>query len=132
MVAPAPGSTPVKKPRIEERSETGAASLTSSLVSFMLPMFFICSCSLALLSASGFKMPIKVSPRAKVAIAKSRKLKPSIKSVRPKVKRSTPIPLSIPTVESIKPSTVIIHALMTWPLPAKAATAERPTSMSAK
>ena len=132
MVAPAPGSTPVKKPRIEERIETGATSLISSLVTFIEPMLLSLSCSSSRVSSEGFKMPINVSPSAKVAIANNRKLKPSIKSVRPKVKRSTPTPLSIPTVDSIKPRIVIIHAFITCPLPANAATADKPRSISAK
>ncbi len=37
-----------------------------------------------------------------------------------------------PTVAMIRPSSVIISALATWPVPAKAAMAERPTTISAK
>ena len=65
-------------------------------------------------------------------MANNKKLKPSIKSVKPKVKRSTPMPLSIPTVDNIKPKIVIIQAFKTCPLPANAATADRPTSINAK
>ena len=72
------------------------------------------------------------SVRAKVAIANSRKLTPSIRLTLPKVKRGAPEVTSVPTVAIIKPNTVIIMALITWPLPEKAATAVKPRIIKAK
>ncbi len=56
----------------------------------------------------------------------------AIRSSMPRVKRCMPTAASVPTVESMSPSTVISSALVMLPLPAKAATAVRPRTISAK
>ncbi len=133
MVAPAPGSTPTKKPSTDERPMTGAISRTSSRVTAMEPRLR-CASSSRRRSASdlGFNTAISASDMAKVAMASSRKEMPSIRSMEPRVKRCTPCVWSVPTVESMRPNTVISSALVTWPRPANADTAVRPSTMSAK
>ncbi len=96
----------------------------------MLPSFFK-SCVTAPSSARS-STDINASASAKVAIASSRKLMPSSRSIEPKVNRSTPVARSVPTVDSISPNTVMINAFNTCPLPLKAATAESPSTISAK
>ncbi len=131
MVAPAPGNTPTRKPNTEERAMVGAICPISSLFSFMLPNCPISICGSAS-RCSPFITVITTSVSAKVAIASSRKLIPSIKSILPKVKGVVPDVISVPTVAIIRPKTVINSALITCPLPEKAATAVRPRTMRAK
>ncbi len=110
----------------------GAISLTSSLLSLRLPSCCICLASSSLLSLLGRSTAIRISARAKVAMASSRKEKPSRRSGNPKVNLSTPTLRSMPMVEIMMPNSAMISALSTCPLPAKAATAERPSTMRAK
>ncbi len=87
MVAPAPGSTPMRNPRIEDRPITGAMVLTSLLSSFSVPMPPRAALAAFSDTSSFLRMVISASESANMAIASIRKLMPSARSTRPKVKR---------------------------------------------
>ena len=57
---------------------------------------------------------------------------PDCKSIRPSVKRGMLNKAPSPTVARIRPRIVIINALATCPVPAKAAMADSPTIINAK
>ena len=80
----------------------------------------------------GFRTRYSASGSANIAIAKVMKPNPDCKSINPMVKRGALNCAVSPTVAMISPKTVINNALDTWPVPAKAAMAERPTIISAK
>ncbi len=130
MVAPAPGSTPIKKPWMDWRPMTGAMDFASarlmrrSLISPCLP-----SASPDRLGSNTRKI---ASGRANIAMARVMKPKPDCKSITPIVKRGMLKSAPSPTVAMISPRIVIISALAIWPEPANAAMAESPTTIRAK
>jgi hypothetical protein len=67
-----------------------------------------------------------------MAMASVMKLMPDCRSINPSVKRGMLKSAPSPTVARIRPRIVIINALATCPVPAKAAMALRPTTISAK
>ena len=72
------------------------------------------------------------SGSANMAMARVMKPMPDWRSMIPMVKRGRLNSAPSPTVAMISPSTVIIRAFATCPVPAKAAMADRPTTISAK
>ena len=85
MVAPAPGKTPTKKPKIELLPTTGAISLTSCFVNLIEPSFLVLASDALKLIFFFLKIIMKASLIAKVAITNKTKLIPSIKLIFPKV-----------------------------------------------
>ncbi len=87
IVAPAPGSTPTKKPKTDVLPTTGAISLTSSLDNLIDPSLFKLASDALKLISSFLKIIMNASLIANVAITKRTKLIPSIKLMLPKEKR---------------------------------------------
>ena len=128
IVAPAPGSTPIKNPWIDWRPITGAICFASSRVmrrSLISP-------PASLLDRAGSSTRYNASGKANIAIASVIKPKPDCKSIMPIVNRGALNNAPSPTVAMIRPNKVINKALPTWPVPAKAAMADKPTTISAK
>ena len=84
IVAPAPGSTPTKKPSTDVRPTTGTISLTSSLDNLIDPNFSLLTSEALKLISIFLNIIINASLMAKVAITSKTKLIPSIKLILPK------------------------------------------------
>ena len=132
IVAPAPGNTPTKKPKIDVRPMTGTISLISSLDNLIDPNFSLLTSEALKLMSIFLKIIIKASLMAKVAITNKTKLIPSIKLILPKAKRVMSDNESWPTVAKARPNAVITMAFRNCPLLANAAIDKRPTHIRAK
>ena len=110
---------------------TGAILFASC---FVIRSFLIFSCCFPFFSPAreGSSTKYMASGKANIAMASVMKLKPDCKSIIPIVNRGALNKAASPTVAIISPSIVISNAFAMRPDPAKAATADNPTTIRAK
>ena len=129
IVAPAPGSTPIRNPCTDCRAITGVISLASCLVILSLSILFF---PLFMFDRFGSSTRNIASGSANIAIASVMNPNPDCRSMIPIVNRCELNSAPSPTVASMSPVIVMSIVLATCPVPANAAIADSPTTISAK
>ena len=131
-MAPAPGNTPIKNPKTEDRGIVFNIFFVSSLSSLIEPSSVREIAFEARVGSVPFKIIVRASLIAKVAITTKTKLIPSDKFMLLKTKRGISDKVSCPTEASINPNTTIIIAFKNCPFEENADTAVKPRTIKAK
>src|SRR3990172_931240 len=103
-----PGTTPMKQPIAEERIAVIQYRGSSFQVSITTRRLIFASLPL---NASPSSSVSRISPMPNSPITATRKLKPLSSQIDPKLKRSVPVTVSVPTEASRKPSIIEARVL---------------------
>src|SRR5271163_1026810 len=126
MVGPVPGikaqRLPMTVPRIIGQNASFRSAFDGNMSEMPTLAYFMSTVSVLLMLFMNSAMPNMPSASAMIST-------PSYNSVMPKVKRASPVSMSVPTMPINRPSTVIAMPLSGEPL-ASVEPASRPTSIS--